>query len=295
MARDSPGEIRVGSSAPGTTDPAALRSSLTRLEGDGFDWAEISLDMFPLIIGGRICRDWVAHLRGLLGEFSLGFSGHIGRDVDLRDRDKADLQKKVLHASIEVCGVLGLNPLVLHFEVASKDPATEKRFLEEHLEAADFAASLGVTLCIENIEVETVDPVIDFVEKASHPNLRMNFDTGHAWLASKYFGFDFLGSLRRSLPVLGHMHLSDNTGVFEELRITDRPRYDTMPAGYRMTFGRGDIHLPPYWGSIPFDEVFQILHDYSGVFVCEYKSSRFLPFNRSVQERVRTAISGSRQ
>jgi sugar phosphate isomerase/epimerase len=95
--------------------------------------------------------------------------------------------------------------------------------------------------------------------------------------------------------VLGHVHLNDNTGVFEPLRITDRPRYDAMSMGARRTFGRGDIHLPPFWGAIPFAEVFALLKDYRGMFVCEYTAQDFLPFNRAVQERVRGAVRAVRE
>jgi sugar phosphate isomerase/epimerase len=135
---------------------------------------------------------------------------------------------------------------------------------------------------------------VRFVCQVDRPNFRMNFDTGHAFLAARYFHFDFLEALRMALPQLGHVHLNDNTGVFEELRITDRPRYDHLSMGYRRTFGRGDIHIPPFWGVIPFDKVFGLLKDYRGLFVCEYVAQDFLPFNRSVQEKVRQAIRAAR-
>ena len=48
-----------------------------------------------------------------------------------------------------------------------------------------------------------------------------------------------------ALPVVGHVHLNDNTGVFEELRITDRPRYDHLSMGYRRTFGGGTSTCRP--------------------------------------------------
>jgi sugar phosphate isomerase/epimerase len=212
------------------------------------------LDASPLIIGGEVRREYVDFVRG----------------------------------------ALGADPLVLHYELESRDAVVEELFLEAHREAADHAARLGLRLCIENIEVELVEPVVDFVRRVDRPNFLMNFDTGHAFLASWYFHFDFLESLRAALPVLGHVHLNDNTGVFEELRITDRPRYDGLSMGYRRTFSRGDIHVPPFWGAIPFPEVFALLKDYRGLFVCEYAAEAFMPFNRSVQEKVRKAIGSAR-
>ena len=52
--------------------------------------------------------------------------------------------------------------------------------------------------------------------------------------------------------------------------------------------------MPPFWGAIPFAEVFALLKDYRGLFVCEYAAQDFIPFNRSVQEKVRQAIRTAR-
>ncbi len=286
-------DIRVGVNLPNCgSDPGRMDEWLRAFSADGFDDVEISLDSFPLIIGGAVCRDYVDAVRSVLEKHRLGYSAHISLGVDLRDTPSFDFQKKALFASIDACAAIGANPLVLHYELESRDTRVEERFLEAHGEAADRAAGLGLALCIENIEVELVEPVVRFVTQVNRPNFRMNFDTGHAFLASRYFHFDFLEAFRSALPLLGHLHLNDNTGVFEELRITDRPRYDHLSMGYRRTFGRGDIHLPPFWGAIPFAEVFALLKDYRGMFVCEYLAQDFKPFNRSVQEKVRSADPG---
>jgi len=277
-----------------SSDPDVARKRLAGIAEDGWDCVELRLDLFPLIINGAVCRDYIAVVKRTLQEYRFTYTAHIGRGVDLRDLARYDQQKKVLFSSIEACSLLGIGLLVLHYEAASRDLLVEERFLEGHAEAAERAAGLGVALRIENIEVERVDAVVDFVKKVGRKDFLLNFDTGHAFLASRYFHFDFLESLREALPYLGHVHLSDNTGTFEELRITNRPVYDSLPTGYRMSFGRGDIHIPPFWGGIPFPEVFRLLGDYDGIYVCEYNSGRFLPFNRSVQERVRRAIKEAR-
>jgi sugar phosphate isomerase/epimerase len=287
--------IRVGINFPGAgANPNAIRQKLESLAEAGYDVVEIPLSMLPMIIEGEIRTEWVDLLKSILEEFDLLYSAHIGSGVDLRDERNLDIQKKVLFSSIEVCDLLGLNPLVLHYEFETKDLKIEERFIEVHIEAAEFASKHGVELCIENIEVERVDPVIRFLDRTNTPNLRMTFDTGHAFLAAGYFHFDFLDALKASLPYISHMHLSDNTGTFEELRITNRVAYDALSKTRRMAFGRGDIHLPPYWGKLPLDDVFRILKDYRGFFVCEYYSEYFIPFNRGIQEKVRSAIQKAR-
>ena len=63
-----------------------------------------------------------------------------------------------------------MNPLVLHYEFETKDLKIEEQFIELHIEVAEFASNHGVELCIENIEVERVDPVIRFLERTNTPN-----------------------------------------------------------------------------------------------------------------------------
>jgi sugar phosphate isomerase/epimerase len=285
----------IGVNLPeGNPDPDFLRGRLRAFQEDGFDCVEVCLDTLPLIIGGRVQPEYAGFCRGLLKEFRMRYSAHIGLGVDLRDPGRRELQKAALASSIELCRRLALDPLVLHYEAASRDAETEARFLEAHAEAADLAARHGLTLCIENIEVERFEPLLDFVKQVNRPNFRLAFDTGHAWLASRYFHFDFLQAFDACRPYLGHLHLSDNVGIFEELRVLDRPAYDRLPMRYRYTFGRGDLHLPPFRGAIPFGELFRRLDGYRGMFVCEYNSGHWLPFNRQVQAEVRAAVREAR-
>lgn len=290
-------EILVGVNLPqGNADPEFLESRLRAFAEAGFDCVEVGLDVLPLIVAGEPRGQYVDFLQGLLHRFPLRYSAHIGLGVDLRDLPRQALQRKVLETSIGICARLGLDPLVLHYEQASRDSRVEAAFTEGHARAADQAAREGLTLCIENIEVERFEPLLELVRQVDRQNFRIAFDTGHAWLSAHYFHFDFLQAFRSCLPRLGHLHLSDNPGLFEELRIRDRPAYDALPMRYRYAFGSGDIHLPPFWGSVPFDDLLRLLHPsgYRGMYVCEYYSEHFLPFARSIQERVRAAVEGAR-
>jgi len=281
----------IGINLPNSSyDPAAARRHFGIFRENGFDAVEICLDTWPLIIDGEICEPWVGYLESLVKEFPFRYSAHIGRGLDLRDLGRKEKHRAVLKASIDICARLGFSPLVLHYEVKSCDQEVEKYFIEAHREAAKYAEQKGVLIVVENIEVELVDPVIELVAAVDAKNLRMAFDTGHAFLASHYFKFDFMDAFKKTLPYLAHLHLSDNTGIFEELRIYDRPKYDALPMGYRIEYGRGDIHLPPYFGKIPYDELFSLLGNYKGMFICEYYVERFLPFGEIVQRRVREGV-----
>jgi len=286
----------IGINLPnGSYDPDATRRYLSIFKENGFDAVEVCLDTYPLIIDGAICEPWFEYVGRMLKEFPFKYSAHIGRGLDLRDLKNKEKHREVLKSSIDICARLGFSPLVLHYEVKSRNQEAERYFIDAHREAAKYAEQKGVLIVVENIEVELVDPVVELVAAIDMPNLRMAFDTGHAFLASRYFKFDFLEAFKKTLPYLAHLHLSDNTGTFEELRITDRPKYDSLPMGYRIEYSRGDIHLPPYFGKIPYDEFFSLLGDYDGMFLCEYYVERFLPFGGLVQRRVRTGVLEGRE
>ncbi len=274
-------------------DPETTRRYLYLFKENGFDAVEICLDTYPLIIDGHINEAWVEYVDHMFREFPFAYSAHIGRGLDLRDIENREKHKSVLMSSIDICARLGFSPLVLHYEVKSRNSEVERLFFEAHRKAANYAQQKGVLLVIENIEVELIEPVIQLVAEVNSPNLRLAFDTGHAFLASKYFKFDFIEAFKKTLPYLAHLHLSDNTGNFEELRITDRAKYDALPMGYRIEYGRGDIHLPPYFGKIPYNELFSLLENYNGMFICEYYAERFLPFGKLIQHKVREEIQKS--
>jgi len=282
----------VGINLPNNSvNPEETRHYLSAFSQAGFNAVEVCLDTYPLIIDGEPCRKWIDFLHRLLDEFPLKYSSHIGRGLDLRDLRNKDKHRAVLKTSIDIASELGMSPLVLHYEVQTRDSEIESYFLQAHKDAAAYAEQKGVMIVVENIEVELVEPVIELVDRVASGNLKLAFDTGHAFLASHYFKFDYLETFKKTLPYLAHLHLSDNTGIFEELRVTDRPKYDSLPMGYRYEYGRGDIHVPPYFGKIPYDELFALTRDFSGFYICEYYVERFIPFLADVQQSVRDGIA----
>lgn len=284
----------IGLNLPNKTSFEHLDETLRQIKADGFDAVEINIEVFPLILGGVICRDWVELLKLTLRKHALTYTAHIGRGLDLRSLEDHAFHTRVLNASLEICSELNMKVLVLHYEVKGQNQRAEQQFIKAHRKAAEYAATLGVVICVENIEVELVAPVVELAKAIDHPNLRLNLDTGHAFLAANFYEFDFLEAVEMMAPYLGHVHLNDNTGVFEPLRVTNRPVYDALPMGYRREFGRGDIHLPPFYGAIPFAEVFsRIPSTYEGIFICEYMSEDFGPLNRKIQEQVRVALEES--
>jgi sugar phosphate isomerase/epimerase len=285
----------IGINLPKKTSFNSLDQTLNQIKRDGFDAVEINIETFPLIIGGKICRPCLDTLKSILNKYDFIYTAHIGRGLDLRSLEDHNLHTNVLNASLDICKELNMKILVLHYEVKTQNQRAEEQFLEATKKATLKAAELDIIICVENIEVELIEPVVKLAKEVNHPNLRLTLDTGHAFLAANYYHFDYFEAIEKMFPYLAHLHLSDNTGVYEPLRITNRAVYDNLSMGYRREFGRGDIHLPPFYGKIPFDEIFSRLPStYDGVFMCEYTSEDFGPLNKKVQETVRAAVNKSR-
>ena len=272
----------------------SLAGELAAVKSCGFDGIELGLDAFPLIISGVINKPYVDLIRGILKDTGISGSAHIGTGLDLRNKEQLSLHVKVLEASIDICAELGLNPLILHFEKDSGDIETEKRFLECHARAAEYASKRSVFIGLENIEIEHYKPAFNAVRKINHPNLGVVLDTGHLFIASKYYGFSFEDAVKECAPFVRHCHLNDNTGIFEPMRLDNFDLYRTLPMGYRIAFGRGDIHMPPLYCDVPIKFVIDELkkNSYAGCYVLEYQHRMFEPFNADICANVR-ALTGS--
>ncbi|MCL2831972.1 MAG: sugar phosphate isomerase/epimerase [Treponema sp.] len=267
----------------------ALAAELAAVKSWGFDGIELGLYAFPLIISGKINKPFVSLLKNILKENNIRGSAHIGTGLDLRSKDSLGLHVKVLNASVEICAELGLNPLILHYEKNSGDPDTETQFFNCHAAAAEFALQSKVKLGLENIEIEHYKPVLDTVRQINHPNLGMVLDTGHLFLASGYYGFSFEDAVKECAPFIFHCHLNDNSGIFEKMRLQNFDLYRTLPMGYRIAFGRGDIHMPPLYSETPIPYVIGELKKtgFAGIYVCEYSHRMFTPLNAEICGNVR--------
>jgi sugar phosphate isomerase/epimerase len=86
---------------------------------------------------------------------------------------------------------------------------------------ADFAANVGVRLCIEHFPgtaMPTVAATLAFLDRLNHPNLYLLFDIGHAQMS----GEEPRAALTAAGGRLGYVHLDDNDGIDDlHLALTD--------------------------------------------------------------------------
>ncbi len=240
----------------------------------GYEAVEISMDGTGLIFGGR---PHPRMLRQALDEFSrhdFVYSVHSPSTLDLRDRANREIQLALARATLAFCREVGGQVLVIHFESQSRDPEDEAAFEDAILRLSDEAGS--VLLGIENIEVERLEPVIECVGRINRPNVAMTLDIGHAYLAAAQFHFDFFGAVRKALPLVRHVHVNDNFGRYNSLRLENFTLYRTQTPADTFPLGKGDLHLPVGWGAIPLEQVFDLSRGYRGLVIHEYRYNLFL-------------------
>jgi sugar phosphate isomerase/epimerase len=242
----------------------------------GYDAVEISMDGTGMIFGGQLHPAMLTPALADFGHYDFSYSVHSPSSLDLRDRPNAEIQLALARATLRFCREVGGRVLVIHFEQQSRDPDDEAAFVDAIVRLSDEAGD--VLLGIENIEVERVEPVIECVRRIARPNVVMTLDVGHAYLAAAQFRFDFLGAVRAAAPYIRHVHMNDNFGRYNPLRLQDFTLYKTQTPADTFPLGKGDLHLPVGWGAIPLDRVFAILRGYTGTVVHEYKYNLFLPY-----------------
>jgi sugar phosphate isomerase/epimerase len=89
---------------------------------------------------------------------------------------------------------------------------------------AERAGRDGITIALENMWEDGPELQARVVEETGHPNLRASFDNGHARVFSSRPAADWISGLG---PHLGHVHLHDNDGSYDQ----HRPIGDAGPDG----------------------------------------------------------------
>ncbi|MEA2087321.1 MAG: sugar phosphate isomerase/epimerase [Candidatus Caldatribacteriota bacterium] len=108
-----------------------------------------------------------------------------------------------------------------------------------------------------------IKELVEQVKKIDRENVGITFDFGHAYLASKYYHFKFLDSIKLALPYIKHVHIHDCFG---------KPKLSYEEQDINLIqFGIGDLHMPVGWGAIPYNKIFRILKNYQGVLNLELK------------------------
>lgn len=270
--------------------PDILSKMLKEFYETGFDYIEISADALDVIYNGKLNRTKMKEINKVLNSFNLKYTVHSPACLDMRDMENLDVQKDLFKATIDFAAAVKSPVVISHFERKSAFGSIEKHFEEYILKMADYSKNLKILLCVENIEIDIISNVINLIRKANHPNLAMTLDIGHAYVASNFFGFDFFKAIELSKPFIRHLHISDNFGRFEPLRLENFQLYRVINHKLLLPLGLGDLHLPVGWGKIPYKKVFEIIDNYSGLATLEYRFERYKRFNKQILKKARAIL-----
>ena len=229
-------------------------------------YIEVTPELGPVIIGGRLNPHYLKEIKSIMSNYPFEYTVHCPNMQNMRDVGNIAMQHDIFKSGLEFTKEIGGDIYVAHFSKQSEDESIEKVFEEGMAEMAEHAEKIGVIIGIENIEIERIEPVVALIKSINMKNLRMTYDFAHSFLASKYYGYDFLESIKLAKHYLVHTHIHDNLGIFDLDRLVSRQK----SLRYRLTEGKGDLHLPVGWGCIPYNEVFEITKDsYTGIYMLE--------------------------
>jgi sugar phosphate isomerase/epimerase len=135
-----------------------------------------------------------------------------------------------------------------------------------------------VYICIENARPylyhspycygESPEALRTQVLNISRLNVRINLDTGHLYLAARFYGFDPVEAVVAMAPLIAHAHVHDNFGL--SIHHNEKQQTHLVP------FGRGDAHMPVGWGEIPIEAILSVFaSSYKGLMITELRSRYF--------------------
>ena len=254
----------IGCSVPLGSSPKELAENLQSLIDCGFDFVEVLPDLWRMWVGGRTDQRRLKQLVAVLDQFRdrLGYTLHLPLETNLFDVADLDYHQALLRAGLDVGKAIGATAMAYHAGFRLKPPAGTSKPMQELmarerdilLSYADEVAGWGGNISIEShgwFEYASYtsfpDMLAKFVEEIDHPAIGLCIDFGHTFLSSQWHGFDFIEGIARMAPLTTHFHVQDNMGI---------PAY---AGGKSNALGRGDLHLAPGEGIVPFDAVFSAI------------------------------------
>jgi len=266
-----------------------LRQQLNFYHNAGFSAVELGAHGLGVLDNGTLKEKRMKEVMAVLMDFPLQYLVHGPNPLNLMDLEQSDLQRRIFGATIELTARVGSPVMVYHagryfpeeqFLLRGRtqlDDAVRLRMWElERLrlhELGAIAARYGVVIAVENARPyldrpyycygESLHELATMIEEVNHPNIRATLDIGHAFLTAKHYQHDLLSEIEALAPYVCHVHMHDNHGrccaSFEKKQTE------------LAVMGRGDLHMPPGWGSVPFADVFSKLPEYRGAVTIELR------------------------
>jgi len=264
-----------------------LRKELDHYREIGFTHVEMAPHAVDAIYCGRLDKNRVKEVQRLLAQYPFRYTVHGSNPLNLMSDDVVNRQGFI--ASIEFTAAIGAEIMVYHagrylaeenFLLTSQMNLTpvEKNVLWEQectglQSMGDIAARYGIIIAVENARpylnapnycyAESLEELVRMVKAVNHSQVGITLDTGHAYLAACHYGYDLLEGISLIAPYVRHIHLHDNFGRC--CASWERKQYEMA------AMGRGDMHMPIGWGSVPANEILARLPEYNGSITLELR------------------------
>ena len=257
-----------------------LGPALDRFETYAPDSVEIFLPAMGVVIGGGLQRRRLAELRRICAGRPFAVTLHGPLSGDLGDRANADVQRATARAGLEAAGELGARVYVQHQTIA---PSADRRVVADRLacerealaELAPAAEAAGVLLCVETMFAHQGEWTALPHELAAQlaaigsPAVGAVIDFSHAALNATARGAALQPSLAALAPHARHLHIHDSFGR--------PPPFRPWTRGDAMSFGFGDLHLPPGDGDLDWDAFADLPFAGAGIVANLELDSRWTP------------------
>ncbi len=191
--------------------------------GLGFDYLELAMDP-PEAHYSTISENHLAVTKAL-ADHGMGIVCHLPTFVSTADLTESIRRASVteMKQSLTVAADLGAQKVVLHppmisgmgTYVSERVRGYALEFIGDMVEISD---ALGVTICLENMMPRNgfgVEPTELDMLFWRFPSLQFTLDTGHANLGEGG-RTRLVGLVKRLGERLGHVHLSDNRGMYDD-------------------------------------------------------------------------------
>ena len=308
---------------PGKGRFQRLEESLGHAQEIGYELVELSISSLGLIFDGEVRQDALANLVAVTRNFNLRYTVHGLNRLNLAYDSRHELCRRIMAAQIEIAGALGASCLVYHSGLQALDAVHygvrrtlltdqelvdgARREVAALRDLAPMARDAGLFIGMENgdshlwehnimyqfglIRADLVKhharlmipPIVKQLEAIDDPAVGMTLDIAHLYIAANDMDFDYLEAVEQAAPWVRHLHANDNFGRLDWGFDTESDRWP---------YGEADIHLPPGWGSIPYEEVFARLPDYRGDLILEIKPA-FVDYLGESLETMRRLVGQS--
>lgn len=244
---------------------------LNSIAAKGFDFYELEITNYSLMANHTWIKkredDFISALRDIPLEYSL----HLPLLLDLGDSEDKSHYQDLFKSFVEFANELKIKDFVLHPSRYKDSNAVNEETVQLRALAPLFRDA-GIKVHLENLLNQkyngcysynvAINDNIRLLNELDEPCYGYCFDFGHANITTKFREENLVEEFDRAFEYTTHLHIHDNFGKIPEEGKKLNKHESAM-------LGFGDMHMPPGWGDVPYQELRGHLALYEGKAVIE--------------------------